>query len=259
LRFGYCRFLSAAYPEQQLLNRLIVRPRRRYKVLSFATVLLFIALAPVEARAADGIGTTVVIPVKPQAWQTRRAEFAKEVRGAQVGETAARLALDAALTDFEKHPMSRTPMEVMDIIGVAYAPKDPIDKVVQTTVTYAALGWYDALRFGSESGQAEIVNNEGFFRRAFVLSGNETMQRIIAYLRADHARAARIIEQGLKIAELHRDDILYDRRWPTAYGLERMICAQGGACTPIPEMPRERWDKAWDDVKQRVMAYYGPK
>jgi hypothetical protein len=42
---------------------------------------------------------------------------------------------------------------------------------------------------------------------------------------------------------------------PTAYGLERVICAQGGPCTkPLP-MPKEQWDAAWAEAKHRVTVY----
>jgi hypothetical protein len=55
--------------------------------------------------------------------------------------------------------------------------------------------------------------------------------------------------QGISFAEKFRETNNYHRQWPTAYGLERVICAQGGPCTkPLP-MPKEQWDAAWVEAK----------
>ena len=45
----------------------------------------------------------------------------------------------------------------------------PSASVLSLIVMNARPGWYDALSFGS--GRAEIVNNEGFFKRTLVLAG----------------------------------------------------------------------------------------
>src|SRR5258708_33362509 len=118
-------------------------------------------------------GPTGQPQLQPQPWQIRRSDFAKAMRGAQAADEAARKTLDATVTEFEKRPFSRTPMENMEILGVFYVPKDGIEKSLVIVAANAVLGWYDALRFGSESGRAEILNNEGFLKKAFVLAGNE--------------------------------------------------------------------------------------
>jgi hypothetical protein len=48
----------------------------------------------------------------------------------------------------------------------------------------ASLGWYDALRFGSESGRAEIVNNEGFFKRTLILAGKQKVDDFLSFGRS---------------------------------------------------------------------------
>jgi hypothetical protein len=46
----------------------------------------------------------------------------------------------------------------------------------------ASPGWYDALSFGS--GRAEIVNNEGFFKRALVLAGKQKVDDFVSFERS---------------------------------------------------------------------------
>ena len=46
----------------------------------------------------------------------------------------------------------------------------------------ASLGWYDALSFGS--GRAEIVNNEGFFKRTLVLAGKQKVYDFLSFGRS---------------------------------------------------------------------------
>jgi hypothetical protein len=124
--------------------------------------------------------------------------------------------------------------------------------VVQNLV----LGWYDALRFASESGRAEIINNEGFFKKAFTQGGADVTNRAVKFLEGNPDRVHALIAQGISIAEKYRDTNNYDRHWPTAYGLERFICAQGGTCKEPTELPKEQWDGAWEEAKHRVSTYF---
>lgn len=62
-------------------------------------------------------------------------------------------------------------MENRDILGVFYASKEAIEKTLILVSLNAALGWYDALRFGSESGRGEIVNRDKLFVRTFLING----------------------------------------------------------------------------------------
>jgi hypothetical protein len=61
---------------------------------------------------------------------------------------------------------------------------------------------------------------------------------------------------GLAFAERSKNTEEYDHKWPTAYGLERTICALGGACTPPVEAPQNQWNALWDQTKLRVKTYY---
>ena len=147
-------------------------------------------------------------------------------------------------------------MENMDVLGYAHAPKQGIDNVLTLIVMNATLGWYDALRFGSESGRAEISNNEGFFKRALVLAGKQRIDEFLASAKAHPDETKSAIEQGVILAEKFKNSDDYDHRWPTAYGLERIICAQGGSCTPPPAKPASDWPALWEEAKKVVAKYY---
>lgn len=196
------------------------------------------------------------IQVDLQPWQQRRMEFIKTVQGLHKGDSIARKDFDAVLTEFETHAFSRTPMENMEILGVFYVPKDGIEKSMSIVIANAVLGWYDALRFASESGRAEIINNEGFFKKAFVLGGPDMANKAAQFLQNDPGKIAKSLAQGFSFADKFRETSNYDRHWPSAYGLERVICASGGSCKAPPPMPEDQWDKAWEEAKRRVTAYY---
>jgi hypothetical protein len=120
----------------------------------------------------------------------------------------------------------------------------------------ATLGWYDALRFGSPSARAEIVNNAMFFRHAFVLAGKERTNEYLEFAKSHPQEVQAAIDQGLAFAEKFRNSEDYDRRWPTGYGLDRMTCALGGACRPPEQAPQGQWNALWDEAKLRVKTYY---
>lgn len=236
------------------------------KFLHFSIVLAIIACMPICARA-DGASSSVPsavtsqvksIQIELQPWQQRRKEFAKTVQGLRERNQTAQKDFDAILTEFETKLLSRTPMENMEILGVFYVPKDGIEKCFPVIIQNTVLGWYDALRFASASGRAEILNNEGFFKKAFVISGSESGAKAVKFIESNPERVAQLLKQGFSFAEKFRETSNYDRRWPTAYGLERIICAQGGSCITPPSIPKEQWDKAWDEAKQRVSSYYQP-
>lgn len=198
------------------------------------------------------------IHVDSQPWQQRRIDFIKIIQGLREGNPTAQNDFDAVLTEFEEKPFRRTPMENMEILGVFYVPREGVDPAFSVIVANAVLGWYDALRFASESGRAEIINNEGFFKKAIVLGGPDVTAKAVKFLEGNTERKAQLLTQGISFAEKVRNVSEYDRQWPTAYGLERIICAQGGACITPEPMPKEQWDKAWEEAKQRVILYYQP-
>lgn len=195
---------------------------------------------------------------KPEAWQIRRAQFVGIAQGAQHGDAASRTAFDRVLTEFETTPLGRTPMENLDILGVFYVPKDGVEKALPVIVMNQVLGWYDVLRFGTASGRAEIVQNEGFFKRPFVLAGADSIKQMSMLIHEHPDQVATAVRQGVSFAEKFKDSHAYDDHWPTAYGLERSICAQGGSCETPASLPKDQWPEAWQAAKQRVLAYYVP-
>jgi hypothetical protein len=193
---------------------------------------------------------------KLEAWQNRRSERLKLLKDAQIPNAEHSAALDQMLTNFEKHPLAQTPVENLELIGLFYARREGIAKALSLIVMNATLGWYDVLRYGSPSGQAEIVNNEMFFKRAFVLAGKARVDEYLGFAKSHPDEIQAEIVHGLALAEKFKDSNEYDRKWPTAYGLERSICALGGACTDHAEAAQAQWNNLWDQAKTRIEAYY---
>jgi hypothetical protein len=204
---------------------------------------------------AQGAPTAVQRPIELQAWKIRRLERLKVIKDALAPNAAKSRAFDQLLTNFERHQVAQTPLENMDLLGLFYARSEGIAKALPVIVMSATLGWYDALRFGSASGQAEIVNNEMFFKLAFVLAGKTRIDEYLEFAKSHPEEIQAAINQGLGFAETFRNSE-YDRRWPTAYGLERMTCALGGACAAPAEAPQSQWNGLWDQAKLRVKTYY---
>jgi hypothetical protein len=217
-----------------------------------------VAAAEGNAQAAP-IGSPHEIRVEPQPWETRRNAFFATVREAQAGYPNAEKEYDAILTGFEQNAMSRTPMENMDILGVFYVPKEGVEKCLSIVAMNAVLGWYDALRFGSVSGREEIFLNQKFLWRAFILGGEEKQGQAIRFLSENPEKARALVEQGIGFAEKYRNGQNYDHQWVTAFGLERMIAAQGHKSQPIPAMPEKQWNQAWEDAKAGVLSAYVKK
>ena len=202
----------------------------------------------------SGARTNVAVP--QQAWQVRRAAFWKAVKDVNAGDLNAGKDLDAVLKQFETQPVARTPLENMDILGLFYAPKEEIGKTLILVTLNAALGWYDALRFGSASGRDEIMNRDRLFVRTFMVQGATMTDKFKEFMKGNPDLARKSVQLGLALAEQDRNNTHYDVRWPTAFGLERVICAEGGSCDLPKEMPADQWDKAWEEAKKRVTSYY---
>jgi hypothetical protein len=198
--------------------------------------------------------TTVHVPM--QSWQARRAAYQELAQRLRQGDFSAGKDYDAVLTEFDTRVLGRTPIENLEILGDFYIPKEGVDPALAIVVQNLVLGWYDALRFASESGRAEIVNNEGFFKLAFSRAGSDVTSKAMTFIESNPDRVHELIAQGVSFADKFRETNNYDRHWPTAYGLERIICAIGGPCKEPTEMPKERWDGAWEEAKHRVTMYF---
>jgi hypothetical protein len=227
----------------------------RASVLAVLAMFGSIEAATDETNSGPPSNAAAVQPTM-QAWQVRRAAFQRAAQGARQGDPRAQRDFDAVLTEFETRVLSRTPMENVEIMGAFYVPKQGPDPALSIIVQNLVLGWYDALRFASESGRAEILNNEGFFKKAFILGGPDVTDRDTKFLKENPGQASQLVAQGISFAEKFRETQNYDRHWPTAYGLERVICAQGGSCTGPSPMPKEQWDAAWEEAKHRVTSYF---
>jgi hypothetical protein len=236
-------------------------PRARSSRLKSCVVVAAIAfcaglsLEPVEA-IAQGLQIPAQQPVPLAAWKIRRLERLKLINDALAPNAVKSQAFDQLLTKFKRQPLAQTPLENMDLLGLFYARSEGIAKSLPVIVMNATLGWYDALRFGSPSGRSEIVSNQAFLKRAFVLAGKERTNEYLEFAKSHPEEIQAAIDQGMVFAEKFKDSEEYDRRWPTAYGLERMTCALGGACSPPAEAPQSQWNALWDEAKLRVRTYY---
>lgn len=228
-------------------------------------VLLVVGMTPMAFAAENSSpGKTINIPVKPQPWQVKRAEFLKIVStlvSSKGTDLQAVAKMDKLLEISRKSPLSITPMEAMDIYGIFYVPKfgeKKMKSILTEISTYATLGWYDALRYGSVSGRVEIINNEKFFLRPFVLSGPKGLTYLKDFMASHPKEADLAIINGTRIARRIRTRERSDQDWPTAYGLELLQCGMQGIlnCPKPPAMPEEKWDRAFETAVIRVQKYY---
>jgi len=218
---------------------------------------------PLCAQQEKSNGKTVMIETQVDAWQARRKQTLDWVRTAQNEKLsmpqreAAYKKFDEVLTKFDKNPFGITPMEAMDLMQIFYIPNEAAKMETELTLvaTLATTGWYDALRFADESGRAEIVNNEEFFKRSIMTRKDE----FIALLTNEPEKAAKAVAQGIQYARVVQEGhVQYDPRWPASYGLLRMECALSGSktCKKPVEMPAENWPAAFEDAVARVTHYY---
>ena len=193
-----------------------------------------------------------------QEWQVRREKLDHVINGARQNDPAALKQFDQILTEMEQHPHDRTPLEVLDVVGSYYLPNEGIEKSLAVVATQLVLGWYDVLRYATASGRAEVIDNEQFFIRALVLSGHDVTDKSIKFLTEHQEQASKLVAEGIQDAQPFRDAPSYDRQWPTAYGLERLLCASGDAekCKAPASLPKDQWDAAWAESKKAVTDYF---
>jgi hypothetical protein len=90
----------------------------------------------------------------------------------------------------------------------------------------------------------------------FVLAGEDFSALAVKFFEKQPEKTAQLVQKGIAIADTFKDDPRYDHQWPSAYGLERMMCAMGGECSPPSAIPKAQWSDAWEETKARVTRYY---
>jgi hypothetical protein len=250
----YVAYLNKGMGMAKILKRSIIWSGKLAIVI--ALVLLMKSLIISNVNAADQPGPVSVKSKIPDAWQIRRAQFVKTLQQANAGDPNALATLDAILTEFERKPLERTPLENLDIIGAYYLKKDSVDKALPVIVMNQVLGWYDALRFGTDSGRVEIAQNQIFFKRPFAISGKVSIDQIKSLVHDHPEDVAAKVNEGIAFAMKNKNNPGYDVHWPAAYGLERLICKEGGACVAPNSLPEDQWNAAWKAATQRVLVYY---
>jgi hypothetical protein len=192
-------------------------------------------------------------------WLSRRDARFKIIKDAMAPGAAYSPALAEMIKDFEAHPLAQTPLENMDLLGLFYARTQGIAAVLPAIVMNATLGWYDALRFGSSSGQTEILNEQMLFKEAFVLAGQNKVNEFLAFAKTHQNYIQAQIDSGLALAEKTRNWDDYDRKWPTVFGFEHKLCGLGGGCPSPVEAPQSEWDDLWQQARSRASTYYNPE
>lgn len=229
----------------------------------FAAAVLASSLLVVPSAFAQTGPKTVTIETPPDAWQTHRRqtfEWMRAINNDKLPAAQREVAykkFDALLTQFEKNPFSITPMEGMDLMQYFYVPREP-DKMSAHLMMVAALataGWFDALRFGDESGRVEIVNNEEFYKRALMTQKDA----FIEFITNKPEEAALSVKKGIQFAANAQGNIVsYDTHWPASYGLLRLQCGleKRKVCEKPKELPQKEWDDAFKQAAERVTRYY---
>lgn len=211
------------------------------------------APAAVQAGSTDHVGKVVTYPVAPMAWQLRRQQTHVQIKGVMAGDKAALAAFDKTLTAAERRQL--TPLETMELFGVFYVPREGVEASMPVILTTAMLGWYDALRFGSKSGQEEIKVNAQFFKLPFI-AGPEGLRQLQRFLTDHPAEAQKAGAQAAQLFDRLKDTQTYDRRWPAAFGMELFLCGEPEKCAPPAALPKEKWGAAAEEAKAYVLKYY---
>lgn len=223
------------------------------------------AAGPATAATPTKAAThTVLLDIKPEAWQVRRKQvidLVAVIQKSDYKDQAAKEKFDKVLANFDKDFVSITPMEAMDLQRIYYVPlSKPIEMEsnLGVVVALATLGWYDALRFADASGRAEIQDNESFFLRAFTAPGSKSLDDVVAFLKDKPLEAARAVKTGTDAARTVLSRVHYDTQWPASYGLLRSRCAIQGEqnCKrPVP-LPQDQWPAAFDQAVATATRYY---
>jgi hypothetical protein len=252
--------------------KIFLRPLLLSTVLACAYAALFALPAgaaeskPAAPQAAQGAPVrTVLLDIKPDPWQVRRAaviELVSTIQKSNYKDKAASAKFEKLLSNFDKDFVSITPMEGMDLQRIYYVPlSKPVEMEsnLGVVVALATLGWYDALRFADASGRAEIEKNESFFLRAYTAPGGKGLEDVVAFLKDKPLEAARAVKAGTDAARtvLGRG-VHYDVQWPTSYGLLRSQCAlqtNKNCARPTP-LPQDQWPAAFEEAVATATRYY---
>jgi hypothetical protein len=235
--------------------------------------LFFLMLIATGSANADAAADTTVNPdqaakqvrinLKQPAWQIRRGDFATAANTLRQNpkDDKARQKVDQVVTGFDKNPLSRTPMEAMEILGAIHLHRDGIKQAMPLIVAEAVLGWYDALLWGSDTGRGEIEKNERLFTRALLIGGgNKAVGDWADLLEKNPKMAISLVNDGIaRATKLHaHEKNAYDHKWPAAYSLERTLAAMTGKPEPAVTKSNMSEDKAWKAAVEKVRDVYTP-
>ena len=189
-------------------------------------------------------------------WQERRAEFHQLLRSTERDSDDFKSKVASIERAFWERPLARTPIENLEILGVMFVPKAGVLAALPTIVLNQTLGWYDILRFATPSGRDEITANENFFKLAFVLGGDSTVQQMNSLAKSSADDLKQAVRKGIELAAESKNVVEYDQKWPAEYGLEHLIELANGQERQSVQLPERDWPIAWQDATTRITAYY---
>ncbi len=219
-----------------------------------------------ETAVGSPYGRTTTVQLEAQPWQVHRSKTAELANGAAQKKPGAEKLFDARLSDFEKHTMDYTPVEIMEVLAKVYVPKSGLtESNVNLMAMAATLGWYDALRFASPTGKSELTDKEDFFMMALLAedkAGTPMATAWGALLKSSPVQARAWIAKGINMAEVmvKGKNVRYDQQWPSAYGHERVACARSAlGCETPASVPETKWPAAWSEASKMVVDFYAPQ
>lgn len=233
---------------------------RRIAALTTSAVFLTLPLAPAHAQSPAGNAQAPrpaaelpndlpkFQPVELQQWEKRRLAFSDLTRRLRQEDGLARKEFEMVVRRFETSPFDLTPLEAMDVIGSVFVPQVGVEKMLPLISAQAALGLYDAYRFGSEEAQAQLLRGERFLPRPLSIAGAAQTAKARKFLQDNPKLAASLVQSGIALADNERQSPAYDARWITAFDRDSKVPAQAA--------PREQWPAIWARVVQEVTDYY---
>lgn len=225
-----------------------------------SAVILTLQLAPTHAQSPAGNAQSPrpaaelpddlpkFAPVELQQWEKRRLAFSDLTRRLRQNDGLARKEFEMIVRRFETAPFDLTPLEAMDVIGSVFVPQVGVEKMLPLISAQAALGLFDAYRFGSADAQAQLLRGERFLPRPLTIAGPDQTAKSRQFLKDNRQLAAALVRQGISLADNERLSPAYDARWITAFDRDSKVAVQAA--------PREEWPAIWARVVKEVTDYY---
>ena len=223
-----------------------------------AVVASFMAMIPFSV-----FGGTVQVPEKfnkyppVKEWQDRRSAsqkmFVLELKKAgkdemQSAEVAGRIA--------DWGNMRLTPLEMLDMLGIAALPKEGVENVLPAIMAVTIVALYDMKRFASDSAVKEILSKERLFVLPYSLAGQAEKKKALSFIAKNQEEVKRAFEEASLAAEEMKNSAAYHQGWSIAFGSEDPSCEDEECEFVIHRVPESEWEKTFEEAKKQVADFY---